>query len=36
MAAAAAAESDAIIKTRFLTQTSVSKGEPPLKKFLKR
>lgn len=31
-----ATEEDAIIKTRFLTQTSVSKGEPPLKRLTKR
>mmetsp|Transcript_24164 Transcript_24164/g.52788 ORF Transcript_24164/g.52788 Transcript_24164/m.52788 type:complete len:219 (-) Transcript_24164:385-1041(-) len=30
------AEEDAIIKNRFLTQAAVSRGEPPLKKLVKR
>ncbi len=30
------AEEEAVIKTRFLTQASVARGEPPFKRFTKR
>lgn len=29
-------EEEAIIKARFLTQTSVARGEPPIKRLVKR